>query len=405
MSRAIKYTVVALAVACLLATFLFAVSSVSLAQKRATRRRPSATVQRPSINYSRFSHATKKHQQACNTCHKVPTDNWKKVSDFPDVADYPGHDACVGCHRPQFFKGAKPAICSICHSKVSPREDARFVFRNPAALRQFLIEFPHDKHQDVIAKLLESPLGSPLESSAAKSVQFIHSSFGARPNVTQTVSLRSGKQSNIVTSERSQTNSLRYTNLSGELSDEPAKTYNKCAICHAARANVPAAPVAGWTDGYLPDNVTFKAVPSSHASCFNCHWKSQEPVSGNCAGCHKLTAPHDAEDSIKRISMKFRHGGAGAEKQHDRECTTCHINITRAATLRGLKPDVPITACSECHNKAPSHLEISNELEAIDKNRDFVCAYCHTSNVGRLDPPASHYLIAERAPRKRSDPK
>ncbi len=388
--------------ACLLAALVFAVSGVSLAQKRATRRRSASIVHGPLSDYSRFSHATKKHQQACNTCHKVPTDNWKKVRDFPDVADYPGHDACIGCHRPQFFKGAKPAICTICHSKVSPRDDARFAFRNPDAPRQFLIEFPHDRHQDVMAKLLESPFES---TPPAKLVRFIQSSFGLMSNVTQTVSLRSGRQSSIVRIESSQTNSLRYNAFSPRAADQPAKTYNNCAICHATRVNVPAAPAAGWADRYVPDNVTFKAVPASHASCFNCHWKSQQPASDNCAGCHKLTPPYAAADSIKRISMKFRHEGGGPDKNHVLECTACHINITRAATLRGLKPDVPITACSECHNKAPSHLEIANELEAIDKNRDFVCTYCHTSNVGRLDPPASHYLIAERPPRKRSDPK
>ena len=125
------------------------------AQKRRARR-PASAPRSPAatVDYSRFSHATKKHQGACNTCHKVPTDNWKKVRDFPDVADFPGHAACVSCHRPQFFKGAKPVICSDCHSKVSPKDDARFAFRNPAAPSQFLIEFPHDKHQDVIARTL-----------------------------------------------------------------------------------------------------------------------------------------------------------------------------------------------------------------------------------------------------------
>jgi len=48
-------------------------------------------------------------------------------------------------------------------------------------------------------------------------------------------------------------------------------------------------------------------------------------------------------------------------------------------------------------------LDVSKELEAIDKNRDFVCSYCHTSYVGRRDPPASHYLIAGREAIKRKD--
>ena len=99
--------------------------------------------------------------------------------------------------------------------------------------------------------------------------------------------------------------------------------------------------------------------------------------------------------------MKFRH----SREQHIAECTVCHINITKSADLRGLKPDVPITSCTECHNKDGLRLDVSKELEAVDKDRQFVCLYCHTSDVGRLDAPASHYLIAGRQPIKRKDVK
>src|ERR1043165_2211844 len=105
------------------------------------------------VDYTKFSHSTPKHQAACNTCHKIPTKDWTKTSSFPDITDYPGHDACVSCHRPQFFRGARPPICSVCHSRTSPRDDARYAFRNPSSTLQFAIEFPHDKHQDVIALL------------------------------------------------------------------------------------------------------------------------------------------------------------------------------------------------------------------------------------------------------------
>jgi len=312
------------------------------------------------IDYSSFSHATKKHQGACNSCHKIPTNNWKKVRDYPDVADYPGHDACVSCHRPQFFKGVKPVICSICHTKVSPRDDVRFVFRNPAAPTQFLIEFPHDKHQDVIARMFR-------RLSAEKQPQFLPTLFAPAA------------------------------------ADDKTKHYNNCEICHGPRTTPPSAPVTGWTDAFIPDAASFKDAPTSHAACFNCHWKSQQPTSENCGGCHKLAdKPYSLESVVntpRRLSMKFRH----AREQHVQECTTCHINITRASTLRGLLPDVPITSCSECHNKEGLRLDVSKELEAIDKNRDFVCSYCHTSDVGRRDPPASHYLIAGREVMKRKD--
>jgi hypothetical protein len=330
------------------------------AQKRRGRR--TATRQTPAtarIDYSRFSHTTSKHQGACNTCHKVPTDNWKKVRDFPDIADYPGHAACVSCHRPQFFRGPKPPICSVCHSKVSPRDDVRFAFRNPASSRQFLIEFPHDKHQDVIAKVLRR--------------------WPAEP---QPLFVRASFDSSVVA--------------------DKTKRYNNCEICHGPRTTAPKAPASGWVDAFVPDAASFRAVPTSHAACFNCHWKSQPPTKDNCVGCHKLAAaPYVAVDLLERLSLKFRH----AREQHVQECTTCHINITRSATLRGLQPDVPITSCSECHQREGLREDVGKELAAIDKTRDFVCSYCHTSNVGRRDPPAGHYLIAGRDPIARRDVK
>lgn len=265
------------------------------------------------IDYSKFSHSTPKHKAACNTCHKI---------EFPDITDYPSHNACVSCHRPQFFRSAKPPICSVCHSKTSPRDDVRYAFRNPASKLQFTIDFPHDTHQDVIAQ-----------------VRFAH----------------------------------------------PPQGYNNCTICHASQT------------------ATFKAVPTKHASCFNCHWKSQEPVAANCNGCHKLAPSPFVATQPARISSKFIHEGGGEKKQHVAECTTCHIHITKSASLRGLKPDVPITACTECHNKDGLRQDLSKELLSIDKNRAFVCVYCHEQNVGSLDPPASHYLIAERPALKRKD--
>jgi len=337
-----------------LAILLLLFATVADGQRRRVRK--SVAPANPRIDYSQFLHSTPKHQAACNTCHLAPTENWRKVRAFPDVADYPGHAACVGCHRPQFFRTAKPVICSVCHAKVSPRDDVRFAFSEPSTPRQFVIELPHDKHQDVIARVLRQ-----LETQSAR---FVRTSFTAV--------------------------------------DDKTKHYNNCEICHAPRTNAAVAPVGGWPDSFTPEAAFFKTAPNDHASCFNCHWKSQQPTSANCAGCHK---PADKSylpaDTPVRISMRFRH----TREQHVAECTTCHINITKSSTLRGLAPDVPITACSECHNKDGLRLDVSKELEAMDKNKDFVCSYCHTSNLGRRDPPSSHYLIAGREAIKRKDVK
>lgn len=347
--------------ALLLAAFLvtIVIGDFSATAQTRPRRRPVTPTAR--IAYSRFSHATDKHRGACVTCHESPTKDWRKVRDYPDVADYPDHDACVSCHRRQFFKGANPQICLVCHLKSSPRDERRYAFRNPAAPLQFTIEFPHDKHQDVIARTRRQP--APQEATR-------------EPGFVRAVYLTTAR-----------------------VFDSPGKLYNNCTICHAERTSVPTAPASGWVDSFTPDAATFKTVPLSHASCFNCHWKSQPPVSTDCAGCHKSAAPHRGVSGVERISMKFRH----KREQHLAECTTCHINITKSATLRGLTPDVPITSCTECHNKDGLRLDVSKELEAIDRNKGFVCVYCHTSNVGRQDPPASHYLIAGRTALKRKD--
>ena len=304
------------------------------------------------VDYSKFSHSTPKHKATCNTCHKPPTKNWTKASAYPDVADFPDHETCVSCHRAQFFKGTRPQICSVCHSKTSPRDDVRYDFRKPDAKWQFTIEFPHDRHQDVIA----------FERSHRSRGQFLAHAQAQTQN------------------------------------------FNNCTICHAPAATVPQPPAGGWVDAYTPPIATFKAAPADHSSCFSCHWKAQEPVAANCNGCHKLApAPFVPATAPTRISIKFIHDGGGEKKQHVAECTTCHINITKSATLRGLKPDVPITACTECHNKEGLRQDLNKELTALDKNRAYVCSYCHTSNVGNLDAPSSHYLIAQRPPLKRKD--
>jgi hypothetical protein len=336
--------------------FLTGALLLTVVNTLADQQHSSRTRARPApVNYSSFSHNTKKHQAACDTCHKIPTNGWQQSSPYPDIKDYPGHDACVSCHRVQFFKGQRPVICAVCHTKTSPRDEARKAFRNPAAQLQFSIEFPHDRHQDVIALL------------------------------------------------NNKANNERLHAFAHAVADDKTPTYNNCSICHGTRP-VPGPPAAGWPDGFQPKPETFKAVPSGHDACFNCHWKSQQPIAKNCVGCHKLAAtPFSVSPAPTRISLKFMHDGGGDKKNHVAECAACHINITKAATLRGLKPDVPITSCTECHNKVGTREDLNKELAAIDKNKTFVCSYCHTSNVGSLDAPASHYSIAERPPLKRKE--
>ena len=310
--------------------------------KRTKRSRPEA---KPTRDYSTFSHRSDKHKSlVCNACHKAPTANWLAASAFPDVADYPSHEACTRCHRTEFFRGAKPLICSICHTKVSPRGRERFAFEKPEQPGQFSTIFPHDKHQDVIA---------------ANGIRHIAESAHAIRRISF-------------------------------VEEKPGVDYNNCTICHANKSTTPV-PQGGFPDNFVPPAGTFKAEPVGHDSCFNCHWKNQEPTREMCAGCHSLSQKDIAIlPAPMRKSLKFKH----EREQHIAECTVCHINITRVASLVGLKPDVPITSCadSSCHGVSLDSKKVTIETESDSRTRDpaYVCVKCHTSDVGKRPAPSSH---------------
>jgi hypothetical protein len=353
----------------LIIAFILAMGTVEISAQ--TRRRKAvtkpATQQRvPSATkYSAFLHSSDKHKSlACNACHKLPT-AWTAKRDFPDVADFPNHDACVRCHRQQFFTrqsfaGAGPAICTVCHVRAAPREDGRFAFGKPNVTgqaikardeRQFTIEFPHDKHQNVIASTRP-------DRNSDKAGSFIRASF-----------------------------------LWSQTDDQKQPDYNNCSICHQRNDSLFIATRSALPDTNTEPYIFSKTMPHSHDSCFNCHWKNQKPVSEDCNGCHKPAETFIANSLRVRKSGKFNHEGGGTGGDHAIECTTCHINITRAGTLRGLTPDVPIVSCASCHNdnKTITYKTIVTvEAELAQFKRTGECHYCHTPDVGKKKPPASH---------------
>ena len=119
----------------------------------------------PRVDYLRFSHLTEQHRAACSSCHTFPSKNWKAVrkSDdaFPDVTEYPEHQACLDCHRQQFFARERPVprICLNCHVKATPNDTTRLPFpslgesflstvKGRNFISDFRVKFPHDKHSD-----------------------------------------------------------------------------------------------------------------------------------------------------------------------------------------------------------------------------------------------------------------
>jgi hypothetical protein len=357
------------------------------------------------VDYTNFSHATAQHRKACDSCHKSPTENWPQAraadAAFPDITDYPEHESCLNCHRRQFFVGARPAICTVCHTQVSPRADARFPFENPlegfkkspkALTRgaEFSIYFPHDIHQDVMARV--EPTRGKADASA-----FVRASFAPRAADDRRV--------------------------------------DSCTICHQTYqpAGDPPEEYVTKPPAELKSNALgleefwlkrgmFKTSPRGHDSCFRCHWQEggEAPRSDDCAGCHKLLQPGvaakpadthaktDADTSnpsvkavadadvlahwaVRRVAT-FRHEKADHIKVG---CTACHIYITSSDKLAAGFDFVPIKTCasSSCHgntNKSSGSKKIIfDEVEQRKKDPLYACAKCHI-NLGREPVPKSH---------------
>lgn len=360
------------------------------------RRRPQKSrVQRPKVppkpkvDYTRFSHTTHAVTQklACNSCHKVPSKNWKELrkgdAAFADVTDFPEHDTCLGCHRTQFFARERPApaICSNCHIAVTPRDTARWLFpslgdvTDPKLKRrefvsEFGVGFPHDKHLDVVSlnsndrrQLFASVAFQEKKPAPPKSCPVCHETYQPQ-----------GKSSE-------------------EYITKPPKTLG---------------------DAFWLKKGTFKTIPNSHTICFTCHSADSglPPEPRNCEMCHKLVSPMQFKvdfdpklaapmgaDKImrarwsRRISAgAFRHE---AGEHPDLSCLNCHN--ASSASFSTVDPDtlkVPVRSCGGpdgCHitPTAGDGGALNYEIDARKKDPKFVCTKCHVT-FGAEPIPADH---------------
>jgi hypothetical protein len=360
-------------------------------QKPKTRTPP-----KPRVDYAKFSHQTHVVAQklVCNSCHKVPSKNWKEVrkgdAAFPDVSDFPEHSSCLNCHREQFFARERPApvICSNCHVKNSPRDTSRYLFpslgdvtdpleKRRAFASEFGIGFPHDKHIDVV--------GLNVPDAGRDHGRFVN------------VSLQEKKK------------------------DGPPKS---CPVCHQTYQ-----PQANSSEEYVtkpPKNIgdafwlkkgTFKTTPNSHTVCFTCHSADSgiAPAPTDCNICHKLSTPPQLPQQLKadfdpklavtmgitdptmlnkwsrRISAGgFRHEGG---EHPDLNCMGCH-NVPTMNTLEPQTLKVAVRTCGGtdgCHVTATTDDggALNFEIDQKKKNPAFVCTKCHVT-FGRESVPEDH---------------
>src|SRR5262249_10846332 len=173
----------------LLGLLVFAhVSSHSTpAQRRSRQRPPTASIaQKSGRDYSVFKHEDHRKEAngkelACSSCHTIPTpaqpDRIAAATKPTANSSYPYHDSCFRCHRQQVYRGDRPVICSVCHTRVSPRATARDVYsafpgpkRGDIIAREFPGYFPHGIHQSVIAF-------HPRAEPRTRNLRFVRASF------------------------------------------------------------------------------------------------------------------------------------------------------------------------------------------------------------------------------------
>lgn len=334
-------------------------------------------MQRLASSFEHESHSASKRKLDCSHCHTIPSrEAWDEIAAAtkPSIKGYPYHDSCLDCHSkkaPQFFRGAAPSICIVCHTRSSPRLTKRDVYPQfpkqiDPTLRQLPGYFPHEKHKPVIKDLK-------------------------------------------IVAELKQVS---------------------CEDCHKRDERTLVALLVGGDEKPLtPGAGTFKISPglpndppSAHTYCFACHWETNDetkkPSRNNCSGCHRTAEDFAQKGSFlllpirapwfkdwprgwpRRVSLKFRH----ERKEHVASCTSCHANIVETATLN-IK-DVSIVSCIKCHKSEKP--KIFEEMEAEDedskevRNKDLTskdgkhpCSGCHTTLIGSAPPPCSHYKLDE----------
>jgi hypothetical protein len=381
--------------ALLLLCFVTPGSGKSSPQRRvAGTRKKVLAPKKPLIDYTQFSHRTHIEQEklACDSCHKVPSKNWKEVrkgeAAFPDVSDFPEHSSCLTCHRQQFFARERPAplICTNCHIKNSPRDTSRYLFpslgdvSDPAKQRresvsEFAVAFPHDKHIDVVG------LNAPRIDENARAL-FV----------------------NVLFQEK-----------------KKDATPASCPVCHQtyqpqgnSSEEFVTTPPKNIGDSFWLKKGTFKTIPNSHAACFTCHNADSgiAPEPKDCNVCHKLRTP-DAnlkvdfdpklandmgiKDAVivgrwsRRISAgAFRHEGG---EHPDLNCLSCHnvatFNVLDVKTLK-----VSVRSCGGadgCHITATVDDGGALNFEIDQKKKDpaFVCTKCHIT-FGKDEVPENH---------------
>lgn len=342
-------------------------SSVQVVEAQARRQsrksRPKRNLQaRPRLNAASFKHEHHRLPTAkliCSDCHTIAEKTAPDViaaATKITIKGYPYHDSCLGCHRqkpPLFFRGATPTICTVCHTRSSPRLTARD-----------MSPFPKQNEQ---ARELEFPGYYPHDQSDHKRVN-CGTCHLADQRAYTAIPVGAGEAAHRPSPGTFKTSPSGHAAcFKCHWEEKPLK--DDCAGCHltppevaSKRRNLPSADPAAW----------FKT------------WPLEWP---------------------KRISLKFNHD---SKEHYETDCTDCHTNAREMNTLDSPKAEVKIAACVTCHFKSAPNIGkemFDEDTEDTAEGRNNIstskagkhtCTGCHTNVIGGTPPPCSHFLVGDK---------
>jgi hypothetical protein len=140
----------------------------------------SINAQGPAYNYGVFDHAkhdaalttTGQQQISCDVCHKREAGT--------EQLFYPGHDACIQCHVPQFTTQTFE-ICAVCHKDVKAQGRALLDF--PAERTDYGVIFDGagGKSQHVVHMNEALPDGKKMTCNFCHKSQGVNQAFPSHP--------------------------------------------------------------------------------------------------------------------------------------------------------------------------------------------------------------------------------
>jgi hypothetical protein len=397
------------------------------------RARRAARPARPRVDYSRFNHSRAEHRQkSCDSCHivwAIEEKTQEMTSDSLDIKDYPEHESCLDCHRQQFFRGARPVICSNCHSVVSPSSDKRFEFPKKNDRSEFDNVFPHASHVKSTMLAQFKRISGP-SANLQSSCNYCH-----KPNTTAFKPAKGAPADafappagTFMTTPSSHVTCFQCHFQKGVENRETPPFATECAKCHT---NITAAPAASATPvPAATATTTATAAPKTALVPIAAHASAQKPtaavnpkpVAPKAIPSATPIAAHSVMTQAwpERVVLKFAHEKDAHKKRTNDDgkevaitCLQCHTAARKAETLADMRKkesEVQLSSCSSsgCHTAisgtAQLGLSLYRELRERGKEPKFECAFCHAPPFSMAEVPCGHYaaVLASATKEKKS---